>query len=403
MKLVLLLLSVSTLYAAFYFAQINGSHDLALQSVTSKALPGRDDPLRTFYTGIEPVDRLLTVLTVFFWPMTDGSTPTLTLHSLGFAGTFGSAWMLLTVESWRKGNAWTIAALYVGSFWKYGHVTDLCELNSPSIFGIFAQTLTFAFAAPLYAGLHLIFSSTASRPNAESIRAPRAVLNVIPYVFIIGYLVPSLLLIAPLSETITTDVKQIIIAAWQPWPLYISILTTVAHILFSPFVSSDKTIDGGRATLSSLRKVYAVAFANTAINHLIPWTISLFTILEPQFFKKEFLNALHPLNVFQLPLPWAQPALQISELGAGVHVFLRWDYVIGSTGVLLWALSLHRNAHRAILGKAGGLRLLIKVALLSVVASPVGAAVELMWERDELIVHETDGLKSRVPGSKKTS
>lgn len=263
--------------------------------------------------------------------------------------------------------------------------------------------MTFAFAAPLYAGLHLIFSSTASRPNAESIRAPRAVLNVIPYAFFIGYLVPSLLLIAPLSETITTDVKQIIIAAWQPWPLYISFLTTITHILFSPFVSNDKTIDGGRATLSSLRKVYAVAFANTAINHLIPWTISLFTILEPQFFNKNFAHALHPSNVFQLPLPWAQPPLQISDIGAGVHVFLRWDYIIGSTGVLLWALSLHRNAHRAILGKAGGLGLLIKAVLLSVVASPVGAAVELMWERDELVVHETGGLKSRVSGSKKSS
>lgn len=71
--------------------------------------------------------------------------------------------------------------------------------------------------------------------------------------------------------------------------------------------------------------------------------------------------------------------------------------------MLLWALSLHRNAHRAILGKAGGLGLLIKVALLSVVASPVGAAVELMWERDELVVHETGGLKSRVSGVKKSS
>lgn len=115
MKLVLPLFSVFTLYAAFYFSFINGSHDLALQSVASKTLPGRNDPLRTVYTGLEPVDRLLTVLTVFFWPMTDGSTPTLTVHSLGFAGTFGSAWVLVTLESWRRGNAWTIAALYVES------------------------------------------------------------------------------------------------------------------------------------------------------------------------------------------------------------------------------------------------------------------------------------------------
>ena len=263
--------------------------------------------------------------------------------------------------------------------------------------------MTFAFATPLYAGLQLAYSVTAARPNAENIRVPRAVLNAIPYVFVIAFMIPSTLLIVPLSETMTAELKQICIAVWHPWPVYISVLTVIANILSSPFVSNDNTVDGGRATLSSLRKVYAFAFANAAFTHLIPWVISLATVIEPRFFNRQFAELLHPCKVFQLPLPWAQPTLQVSELGLGVHAFLRWDYVIGSTGVLLWALTLYRNAHRAILGKPGCLGLLVKVALLSVLAGPVGAAVELMWERDELVVHETGGLKPTVSTNKKSS
>lgn len=228
-------------------------------------------------------------------------------------------------------------------------------------------------------------------------------LNAIPFAFLVGFLVPSLVMISPLSDTMTPDLKQIIIAIWQPWPVYISILTTAAHILFSHFVSNDNNVDGGRATLSSLRKVYAVAFANTVINHQIPLVLSLFTIIEPRFFHEKFARALHPSVMYQAPLPWTKPTLQVSDIGTGVHIFLRWDYIIGSAGVLLWALTLHRNAHRAILGKAGCLGLLVKVALLSVFAGPVGAAVELMWERDELVIHETGGLKPRVSTDKKAS
>lgn len=111
-KLILPLLSVFALYAIFYFAEINGLHRLALEAIASKTLPGTKEPLRTVYTGIEPVDDLLAGLTVFFWPATDGSNPTLTLHSVAFSGAFGAAWTLVTLESWRRGNAWTIAALY---------------------------------------------------------------------------------------------------------------------------------------------------------------------------------------------------------------------------------------------------------------------------------------------------
>ncbi|GFG18757.1 hypothetical protein IFM5058_09331 [Aspergillus udagawae] len=383
-RLILPLLSVFALYAIFYFAEINGLNRLAHEAISTKTLPGTNELLRTVYTGIEQVDVVLAALTTFFWPATDGSNPTLTLHSIAFSGTFGAAWTLVTLESWRRGNAWTIAAF-------------------PMMFGLVAQVLTFAFATPLYCAFQLYSSITARNPNAENIRIPRSVLNAIPVVFILGFMVPSLLMILPVSEHVTVDMKQIFIASWHPWPAYVAIALTIINAVFGPFVSSDRSVEGGRANLRSLRFVYAFAFANAALTHLISWIVSMATVLAPVIFEKRLLAALHPFKVFEIALPWTKPTLQVSDIGAGVHVFLRWDYLIGSAGVLVWALSLYKTAHLVVYGKVAWLDLLKKAVLLVTLVGPVGAAVELMWERDELIIHETGGIKRDTLREKKTS
>lgn len=271
------------------------------------------------------------------------------------------------------------------------------------IFGLTAQVLTFAFATPLYAAVQVYTSVTARKPNPDNIRVPRAVLNAMPFVFVLGYMVPTNLLIVPLSETMTIDLKQVCIAIWQPWPAYVSILLTIAHIVFSPFVSNDRNPEGGRATLRALRRVYAFAFANAALTHLISWTVSLATLAVPAMFDERFLGPLHPAKVFEVPLPWATPVPQVRDIGEGVHAFLRWDYIIGSAGVLVWAVSLYRAAHRVVYGKVGCFGLVVKTALLTVLAGPTGAAVELMWERDELVFNEMGGVKREAPKAKKAS
>lgn len=110
-KLLLALLSLSVFYFIFYFADANGLRALGDAAQHAQTLPGLDVPLRTRYTGLAPLDQLLTTLTVFFWPVGDGSQPALTLHSVAFSGTFASAWILVTLESWRQGSAGTAAAL----------------------------------------------------------------------------------------------------------------------------------------------------------------------------------------------------------------------------------------------------------------------------------------------------
>ncbi|KAL4947030.1 hypothetical protein BDW69DRAFT_179164 [Aspergillus filifer] len=380
-KLILPLLSLLVFYTIFYFGEINGANKLVKESIASGKLPGSDAPLRKVYTGVEPLDEVLTLLTFFFWPTTDGSNVSLLVHSIGFSGTFGSAWVLVSVEAWRKGNAWKVVAF-------------------PMVFGLAAQVLTFAFATPLYCTLQLLTSVTAVKPTAENIRVPRAVLNAIPIVFFVGYMVPTAALLIPVSEKVDADLKQIFIALWQPWPAYISILLTTVHVVFSRFTSNDNNVEGGgRATLSSLRWVYAFAFAHTAINHIISWTIPLASVAAPWLFKREHLDALHPSVVFDIPKPWEAPAL-VENVGAGVHAFLRWDYIIGSAGVLVWATSLHHTAQRAVYGRSGYGWLFVKVAALAALAGPVGAGVELLWERDELIINELGGLKRELVDKK---
>ncbi|KAG8420722.1 hypothetical protein J3458_002655 [Metarhizium acridum] len=89
-KLLLPLLSLSVFYFVFYFSDANGLRALGDAAQHAEKLPGLDVPLRTRYTGLPHLDQLLATLTVFFWPVGDGSQPGLTLHSIAFSGTFAS-------------------------------------------------------------------------------------------------------------------------------------------------------------------------------------------------------------------------------------------------------------------------------------------------------------------------
>lgn len=111
LPVVFFLLFGFAVFSIHVFSDNNGLFRLVEHSVETKALPGSGEPLRTVYTGIEPVDRLFSILTVFFIPVVDGSNPSLLLHSVAFTGAFGSAWVLVVLEAWRKGNSSNLFSL----------------------------------------------------------------------------------------------------------------------------------------------------------------------------------------------------------------------------------------------------------------------------------------------------
>lgn len=271
----------------------------------------------------------------------------------------------------------------------------LTDPFSPTVLGLVAQVLTFAFGIPLTCALQLGSSITARRPHADNIRVPRAVLAILPFVFIVGFTVPTVMMSLPAPSVISLDMRQIAIAIWQPWPAYVSILTTTGYFILSPFFSKNN-----RSSMSSLRWVYAFAFVNASLSHLVSWIVSLATVIVPGMFQDHIVEALHPAKVFALQLPWS--GLTVSDVGEGLLVFLRWDYTIGTAGVLVWAISLYTVAHRQILSTVSWPSLLLKVVLLTALAGPAGAAVELIWERDELVFAETGGSKQQGSKAKKS-
>ncbi|GAD99560.1 conserved hypothetical protein [Paecilomyces variotii No. 5] len=365
--------SAFALYSKFYFAFSNGLLELVDKVAADKLIPNvTNEALRTVYTGVPLVDQLFITLGTFFWPTVDGNHPTVTLHTLAFAGAFGSAWVLVLLEGWRKGNAWKIVSFAV-------------------IFGIGAQLLTFAVTTPFYCGLHLATASYSVRPNFNAVSVPRSVLLALPVIFAITYFIPSGLMLVPAPEIFTYDQKQIIIALWQPWPVYASFLAAIASVVLPAFISDNSTTASKQAVRQrkALRGVYTFAFALGAIAHIASWTISLSTVLAPAIFSEKYAHDLHPTKVFQATLPWANTDLRVSSVAEGVHLFLQWDFAVGATAILLWAVTLLIRAHRHISGTVCWTGLVVKVAFLWLMAGPIGTAVALIWERDELVIeHE---------------
>ena len=73
-------------------------------------LPGTKEPLRSHYTGFAFIDHELTVLTLFFWELVDGSRPNAQLLCLHFGGQIGAAYAVLLMESSRPHKRKTVAA-----------------------------------------------------------------------------------------------------------------------------------------------------------------------------------------------------------------------------------------------------------------------------------------------------
>lgn len=76
-----------------------------IDDANQTTIPGSDDVvLIRHWTGISAVDKQLTVLLLFFWPLLSGLNPAASLHALHFSGQLGAYWTLILLEAKREGN-----------------------------------------------------------------------------------------------------------------------------------------------------------------------------------------------------------------------------------------------------------------------------------------------------------
>jgi hypothetical protein len=106
------LLSAWAIYSIFFFSYANGFIELLQQTIANGILPGtKNQPLKTSFTSIAAVDRMLTSVTPFFWPLIDGSNPGASLYTFAIGGSIASTWILVYLESVRNGNSFRLISL----------------------------------------------------------------------------------------------------------------------------------------------------------------------------------------------------------------------------------------------------------------------------------------------------
>ncbi|KAL2383073.1 hypothetical protein RJZ90_002870 [Blastomyces dermatitidis] len=316
-------------------------------AIADGILPETDERLRTDITGVHALDQLFANLIPFFWPVVDGGSPSATLYGLKFSGAIGSLWSLVLLETFRAGNK-TLSA------------RQTIDIPSHSLTGV----------------------------------------NLIPLSVILGYLLPSLAMVFP--ETTTTSFlpsTQERIAFWQPWPIWLWLIHSTLTSITALFSSPVPNFQGAKHTRSALRRVYAFAFTITAVPHIAAWSLSLAAAIFPILFDQDVATALHPARVFLNAMPWS--GVQAKSFGEGALWFLQWDQAVGVVGMLLWAIDLYVAAHRARKVNVGCIGLAVKVGLLCAVSGMAGAVVELMWERDEVLLQGT-GLEKVQGAESKT-
>lgn len=92
------------LYSTFFLAFWNGVVAYMERQRSFGYLQSVEGPLSLSYTGIAPLDIMLSNLVVFFWPVAEAYSPALTVFWINFAGQLASSWTLISLESVRVGN-----------------------------------------------------------------------------------------------------------------------------------------------------------------------------------------------------------------------------------------------------------------------------------------------------------
>ena len=102
----LLLISFAGFWTTWGIGKRTGFLDLIASRLKANVqlLPAVEKPLKTTFTGIGLVDRLLRRMTVILWPAIDGTWPGLSLVAFEFSGQMFGTWMVVGLEGLRHGN-----------------------------------------------------------------------------------------------------------------------------------------------------------------------------------------------------------------------------------------------------------------------------------------------------------
>ncbi|KAB5540309.1 hypothetical protein GE09DRAFT_253672 [Coniochaeta sp. 2T2.1] len=326
------------------------------------------EPIRTWYTGIPPLDWALTLATIMFYPITDGSAPQLSVYGFHFAGQFLGVLAVVGVEALRRGNRG-------------------CSLRFYSVWGSAMQLLGYGVIIPLYGIVHLLTSPASAANNEQQTRiANLEDLEAFPLALFVAYIVPAILMSIPVLSDPT---RQWFGAVWQGVPIW----STVWQKIFVAYLRRNNRRGFAASTNARgrerrlLGRVYRFAFAACLVGQLVPLAIIAAARLCPSLFPPGVADVLTFWDVFVPPPFWTGEKMK--DMASGIHGFFQYDQYVGSLGAVTWAVALYVKA-RGGLGMRDWVRLGVGLVGLGVVAGPIGVVVWLIWCREEKLLSESD-------------
>ncbi|KAI0157189.1 hypothetical protein GGR52DRAFT_565590 [Hypoxylon sp. FL1284] len=263
-------------------------------------------PLKTNYTGIAILDYPIAVLVAFFFHGTDGSEEGYQLFLVDAYSTLQSAFVWLYIETLRPGN---------GHKW----------IQRPIIFGLLWQCFGAAISLPLYYAVHVSSGAIhGASANARHLHKARA----IPFSFLLGAIVPAVIGMAPTwqePESRSPTTHQTILAAWQPDPVWVSLIQASLAWIFSQFPSRG---DEKPKVYACIRSSYLLGALSSATGHL-------YTVARVMSSENE------GTNFWRMYVPF--PGLLNGPSGVsgilirGPWLFLQYDLIIIGLSSLSWA------------------------------------------------------------------
>ncbi|KAL8827341.1 MAG: hypothetical protein Q9170_007054 [Blastenia crenularia] len=374
-KLLLLGLSGIGFYSTWYLVMNNGGADFMadLRDHGPHTLPYTDEaPLKKHYTGIGLVDYQLTVLTLFFYNIVDGSHPNASLQAYHFAGQIIAGWSLLMLESLRAGNRMRLVSFI-------------------AIWGFVMQNAAFAVVIPLYLVIHLSTSPTVcSRKQSDFIPWSAEPLEVtsLPYAVALGFILPTIAMVLPAPSIVNYERKQLLIAIWQAFPVWVGILQQiiVSSRRYFQQVAIIEYEATKKRTFDSMRTVYGLMLTAAVVTRVSAWTISFSALLFPSIFAPNVVILLTPSAVFK-PAGFTA-SVKMPSIAAGSLQFLQYDEMVGAAAMILWSATLYLNIMKKKNTLVEWMSLMVKGFAIGAIAGPQGLAVAAMWARDEIISAE---------------